>query len=58
MDVDEWATLLIRSACLAVIKYEDHLKGKDSINKARDLAKAMRELREMIPENVLENMRE
>jgi hypothetical protein len=53
----EWATLLVHHACLAVLKYEDHLRSKDSINEAKALAKAMRELKEMVPNEILEVMR-
>jgi hypothetical protein len=42
----EWATLIVHHACLAILRYE-----------ARALAKAMRELKEMVPEEILEVMR-
>jgi len=58
VDHDEWATLLVHHACLAVIKYEDHLRSKDSIIEAKALAKAMRELKNMVPDEILEVMRE
>jgi len=60
MDVDddyEWATLLVHHACLAVLKYEDHLRTRDTIVEAKALAKAMRELKNMIPDEILEAMR-
>lgn len=53
----EWATLLVHHACLAVIKYEDHLRSKDSLADSKALAKAMRELKEMVPDEILEVMR-
>ena len=53
----EWATLIVHHACLAILRYEDHLRSKDSINEARALAKAMRELKEIVPEEILEVMR-
>ena len=58
VDHDERATLLVHHACLAVIKYEDHLRSKDSIIEAKALAKAMRELKNMVPDEILEVMRE
>jgi hypothetical protein len=57
VDHDEWATLLVHHACLAVIKYEDHLRSKETLAQSKSLAKAMRELREIIPDEVLEIMR-
>jgi len=57
MDVDEWTNELLRGACKVIIKYEDHLRSKGSIGEARELARAMRELRDNIPDDVLEVMR-
>jgi hypothetical protein len=57
-DPDEWATLLVHHACLVILKYEDHLRSKTgSLTDAKALAKAMRELKEMVPDEVLEVMR-
>jgi hypothetical protein len=57
-DPDEWATLLVHHACLVILKYEDHLRSKTgSLADAKALAKAMRELKEMVPDEVLEVMR-
>jgi len=53
----EWATLMVHHACLAILKYEDHLKGKGSLTEAKELAKAMRELKNIVPEEILEVMR-
>jgi hypothetical protein len=57
VDMDDWATRILHHSCLAVIKYEDHLRSKDSIVQAKALAKAMRELKETLPDDVLEIMR-
>jgi hypothetical protein len=56
-DPDEWATLLVHHACLVILKYEDHLRSKGTLGEAKALAKAMRELKEMVPDEVLEVMR-
>jgi hypothetical protein len=59
MDVDqnEWTTLLVRHICVALIKYEDHLRSRESVTDAKALAKAMRELKEVVPDEILEVMR-
>lgn len=57
MDVDEWTDELLRGACKVVLKYEDHLRSKGSIAEAKELARAMRELKDNIPSEILEVMR-
>lgn len=57
MDVEEWTHELLFCACQAVLKYEDHLRSKDRLADAKALAKAMRELKETIPSEVMEVMR-
>lgn len=57
MDVDEWTHELLHNACQVIMRYEDHLRTKDRIGEAKALAKAMRELKETIPEEVMEVMR-
>lgn len=58
VDHDEWATMLVHNACMVILKYEDHLRSKDSLKEAKALAKAMRELKETVPEEILEVMRD
>lgn len=57
MDVDAWETELLHKSCLVVLRYEDHLRSRDSLKDAKALAKAMRELKEAIPDEIMEVMR-
>ena len=57
VNLDEWPNEIMNRACLVIIRYEDHLRSKDSLPSAKGLARAMRELKEVVPEEVLEVMR-
>jgi hypothetical protein len=58
VDYDEWAMQIVHNACLAVIRYEEHLRSKETLKEAKALAKAMRLLRESVPDEILETMRD
>ena len=57
VELDEWTNNLLMNACTVVIRYEDHLRSKNHLHESRDLAKAMRELKEAIPCEVMEALR-
>ena len=52
--VSEWSLVLTHKACIALTKYEDHLRSERSLKASTSLAKAMRELREALPKELLE----
>jgi hypothetical protein len=52
--VTEWSINLTHKACIALTKYEDHLRSERSLRASTGLAKAMRELREALPKELLE----
>lgn len=56
-DLDDWTSDLLSHACKVIVKYEDHLRNKDSIVAAKGLAKAMRQLKDLIPDELMEVMR-
>lgn len=57
VELDEWTNNLLVAACAALVCYEDHLRSKNHLHESRDLAKAMRELKDCVPPEVLEVMR-
>lgn len=57
MDVEEWTEELVRSACLAIIGYENHLRNDGDISDAKHLARAMRRLKDAVPTEILETVR-
>jgi hypothetical protein len=54
VDLDEWPNEIMNRACNVIVKYEAHLRSKDSLPAAKGLARAMRELKEVVPEEILE----
>jgi hypothetical protein len=52
--VTEWSLNLTHKACRALLSYEDHLRSERSLKASTKLAKAMRELREALPKELLE----
>jgi hypothetical protein len=57
VELDEWTNSLLVAACDVIIRYEEHLRSKNYLNESRALAKAMRELKDVIPPEVMEAMR-
>jgi hypothetical protein len=53
-DLEEWANDLLVRSCWAIVRYEEHLRKTDPIGNSKDLAKAMRELKELVPDELLE----
>jgi hypothetical protein len=45
---------LTHKACRVLLSYEDHLRSERSLKASTKLAKAMRELREALPKELLE----
>lgn len=56
-DLDDWTSDLLSRACIVIVRYEEHLRSKDSITAAKGLAKAMRELKDVVPDEIMEVMR-
>lgn len=57
VELDDWTNNLLVTACEVIIRYEDHLRSKNHLHESRDLAKAMRELKDLVPPEVMEVMR-
>lgn len=57
VELEEWTNNLLVAACSVLICYEDHLRSKNHLFESKDLAKAMRELKDAVPPEVLEVMR-
>jgi hypothetical protein len=60
MDVseeDELVSELLHRASVALICYENLLRSKEPQDRSKELAKAMKDLKEMIPDELLEIIR-
>jgi hypothetical protein len=53
-DLEDWTNDLLVRSCQAIVRYEEHLRKTEPIGSSKDLAKAMRELKEVIPDELLE----
>lgn len=58
VDLDEWTNSLLMKACICVVRYEDHLRSDKHLYESKKLAKAMRELKELLPSEALDIMRD
>jgi len=54
---DELVSELLHRASVALICYENLLRSKEPQDRSKELAKAMKDLKEMIPDELLEIIR-
>jgi hypothetical protein len=52
-DIEDWEAEFMRSACVAIVHYEQHLRSDDPINTSKGLARAMRSLKDQLPDELL-----
>jgi hypothetical protein len=52
-DLKEWEAEFVRCACVAIVHYEQHLRSIEPMNTSRGLAKAMRALKEQLPDELV-----
>jgi hypothetical protein len=56
-DVGDWEAEFVRCACIAIVHYEQHLRSDEPINTSRGLAKAMRSLKDRLPDELITLLR-
>ena len=58
LDLEEWTEAIVLRACLVIVYYEEHLRSREPLGASKNLAKAMRMLKEEMPDEVLDTTRD
>jgi len=58
IDLEEWTEAVVLRACLVIVRYEEHLRSREPLGASKNLAKAMRMLKEEMPDKVLDATRD
>lgn len=57
-DIEDWEAEFMHTACVAIVHYEQHLRSDEAINTSKGLAKAMRALKDQLPDELITLLRE